>query len=87
MIYNYSCLHTYIHTYIYNSGQPIPKDPWQSVEDAARELWEEIELELLNGQKLQGKMGFNLLSLFGDWVLVNILFMWYNYKYYHMIQL
>ena len=67
MIYNYSCLHTCI----YNSGQPVPKDPWQSIEDAARELWEEIELELLNGQKLQGKMGFNTFSLFGDWFLVN----------------
>ena len=36
------------------SGQPLPKDPWQSIPDAAGELWTEIEADLLHGQKLQG---------------------------------
>ena len=36
------------------SGQPLPQDPWQSQEDAAAELWREIEGDLLHGQVLQG---------------------------------
>jgi len=36
------------------SGIPSAKDGWQSREDAASELWNEIEAELLRGQKLQG---------------------------------